>query len=429
MSITYKNLLLSTGVVFSYLFVEWIYNQHLLVLLSYDHIKPEDFQFTEIFGKAIASFGLNLIINSLFKTFKISRFLIGLIIGYTSLTFVFDYAVNAFSDEFRHSSYYSMIYRQDVINYNDNLEILKFTKEKTWYEKSLIISQFVYVLKDKQWHDFEKKIKEPMNKKIDTLNKNRVQYYRDYKKFNTYYVKIIHAWGQYSGVNANYNANKGFFKGNAKKRFIQKVGLPPDLTLDEFIKKSAPLYEKYSNTKLFDGNIEANISPIYAKDLPKKMNESSFNAYLDNEIKKISTQIAPDINNIRDNKQSFDTLAILVIPPISICLSLFSIIFNLLILISKWSYVIFDIKKIGYGLYSTIFVIIFSISIFTVFQSKTTLSETEPYWNSIREINYIEHPTLFTIFSVGLKLEPVLCFTHNEPVFIKNFTDYFYKTK
>lgn len=426
-STIYKNLLLSTSVVFSYLFVEWVYNQHLLILLSYDHINPEDFQFTEIFGKTIASFGLNLIINSAFQKFKISRFIIGLFLGYIGLTFIFDYAVNAFPDDFRYSSYYSMIYRKDVVNENDTLEILKFTKDNTWYEKSLVLSQFVYVLKDEQWHDFEKKIKAPVNQKIDKLNKNRVQYYKDYKKFNVVYDKLILAWGKYGAANANYYAYKGFFKGDAKKKFIQKVGLPPDLSEAEFTQRTAPDYEKYANTKLFDGNKEAKVYPIYVKDIPKKMNEVAFNEYIDNQIKKITTQVAPEIKNIRENKNSFDTLAILVIPPISMCLSLFSILLNLLILVAKWSSTLLKLEKISSSIYSTIFVLICLIATFSIVSLKTTLTETNPYWNNIREINYKEHPVLFTMFSLGLKLEPILCFTDNPPVFIKNSTNYFYK--
>lgn len=426
MSIIYKNLLISTSVVFSYLFVEWIYNQHLLVLLSYDYIDPDHFQFTEMFGKAIASFGLNLIINSLFKKFNFLRFGIGLLLGYTFLTFVFDYAVNAFPNEFRHSSYYSMFYRKDVINQNDKNTILKFTEDKTWYEKSLVISQFVYILKDEQWKNFEKKIKEPISEKINKLNKNRNQYYNDYKKFDNSYNQLMKSWGKYSSAESTYMAYKGFFKGDAKKKFIQKVGLPPELSFDDFVKRTAPEYIRYSNTKLFEGSSEAKLSPIYLKDLPKSMNEVAFNQYLDSQIKRITTQLAPEIDNIRDNKKSFDSLAILVIPPISICLSLFSIFLNILILISKWSYYLLKIKKVNLEIYSSGFVVVFT-SIIVIFASmQVTLTEQNTYWSHLKEINYDEHPVLFSIFTTGLKLEPVLCFTQEEPKMIKNFTETLY---
>lgn len=423
---TYKKLFLSTSVVFSYLFIEWLYNQHLLILLSYDYINPKDFQLTEILGKLIASFGLNLIINSAFKTFKLSRFFIGLFIGYIGLTFLFDYAVNAFPDDFRHSSYYAMIYRQDVVNKNDKLEILKFTDDKKWYEKSLVLSQFFYVLKDEQWQEFEKKIKAPVNEKIDKLNKNRTQYYKNYKKFNDSYNKIIHNWRLYSGANSQYNNYKSFMKGDLRAKFIKKVGLPPDLSFEDFIKKSSPEYDKISNFILFEGSSEANITPIYLKDLPKEMNENDFNLYIDYEIKRITTQIAPEVKNIRGNKNSFDSLAILVIPPISICLSLFSIILNILILISKWSYVIFNLKRVNLTTYSTVIVLTFSILIFSCANLKKTLTETDVYWNNIREVNHKQYPILFSMLSIGLKLEPILCFTSEEPQLIKEFTDYFY---
>lgn len=427
MSTVYKNLLVSTGVVFCYLFVEWIYNQHLLVLLSYDYINPENFQFTEVFGKAIASFGLNLIINSIFKKFSISRFSVGLIIGYVFLTYVFNYAVNAFPNDFRYSSYYSMLYRKDVINGNDKSEILKFTENSSWYEKSLVISQFVYVLKDEQWKDFEKKVKQPISEKINKLNKNRNQYYKDYKKFDNSYEQIMKAWGKYSSAEANYMAYKGFYKGNAKKKFIQKVGLPPNLTLDEFIEKSAPSYNKVANSKIFEGSAESGLSPIYVKDLPKKMNEHSFNDFIDHEIKRISTQMAPEVDNIRENKNSFDSLAILVIPPISICLSLFSILINILILISKWSYYIFKIEKVNLTIFSCMFILLCCAFIFTLASMQSTLTEQDNYWNKVRELNHEQHPVLFDIFTTGLKLEPILCVSKEQPKFVKSFTEVVYK--
>lgn len=428
MSNVYKKLLVTTCVVFCYLSVEWFYNQHLLVLLAYDYINPEHFRFTEIFGKAIASFGLNLIINGFFKKFKPSRFLIGLIIAYVFLTFAFNYAVNAFSNQFRYSSYYSMLYRQDVINENDEQKILKFTENKPWYEKSLVMAQFVYVLKDNQWKNFEKKLKEPINKKINTLNNNRHEYFRDYKKFDDSYEKIMKAWGKYSSAEATYLSFKGFFKGNAKKKFIQKVGLPPDLSFDEFVKKTAPEYIRYSNFKLFEGNPEAKLNPIYLKDLPKNMNEVTFNKYLDYQIKKITTQLTPDVTNIRDNRQSFDSLAILVIPPISICLSLFSIFFNIFILIAKWSYHIFKIKKLNSKIYSGFVITALFTIVILCSSMQTTLTEQDSFWKNLKEVNHEEHPVLFSVFTTGLKLEPILCLTEKEPKMIKVFTDFLYPT-
>lgn len=427
MSTVYKNLLVSTSVVFCYLFVEWIYNQHLLVLLSYDYIDPDNFQFTEMFGKIIASFGLNLIVNSIFKHFSFSRFSIGLIIGYIGLTYLFDYAVNAFPDDFRYSSYYSMLYRKDVINGNDKSEILKFTENSSWYEKSLVVSQFVYVLKDEQWKEFEQKVKQPISEKVNKLNKNRHQYYKDYKKFDNSYEQIMNSWGKYSSAEANYMAYKGFYKGDARKKFIQKVGLPPNLTLDEFIQKASPSYNKAANTTIFEGSVESGLSPIYVKNLPRKMNSQAFNDYIDNQIKRITTQVAPEIDNIRENKSSFDSLAILVIPPISICLSLFSIVINFLIIVAKWTYYIFKVEKVNLTIYSSMFTLLSCAVIFIMASMTTTLTEEDAYWNKVRELNHEQHPVLLDIFTTSLKLEPILCLTKDEPEFIKSFTENIYK--
>jgi hypothetical protein len=422
-SSVYKKLLYSTSIVFCYLFIEWIYNQHLLILLSYDYINPDHFQFTEMFGKAIASFGLNLIINNIFKKSSFIRFLIGFVLGYVFLTLLFNHVINAFSNDFRYLSYYSMLYRKDVVNQTDKKEILKFTDTLPWYEKSLVISQFFYTLKDNEWKEFEKKVKEPISEKINKLNINRLQYYKDYKKFDNSYKQIMKAWGRYSAAEANYNAYKSFFNSDTKNKFIQKIGIPPGLSFDDFVKRTAPEYVKYSNIKLFEGSLEAKLNPIYLKDLPKKMNELFFNQYLDTQIKRITTQLAPEISNIRENQKSFDSLAILIIPPISICLSLFSIIFNVLILLAKWSYYLLKIKKMNFGIYSSLFLTITSIFIVVLASVKTTSIEHDKYWSALKDLNYNEHPILFSIFNTGIKLEPILCITSQEPKIIKNFTE------
>ena len=155
--------------------------------------------------------------------------------------------------------------------------------------------------------------------------------------------------------------------------------------------------------------------------------KSQFNDYVDSEIKRVTTQIAPEIDNIRENKQSFDTLAILVIPPISICLSLFSIIFNILVLIAKWIHV-FCKLKFSPSVFSTLFVILFGCIILFSASMKTTLTETDNYWKDLKDKNYQEHPLVYGSFSIGLKLEPIIC-PENQFEFVKNFTDIVYKKK
>ena len=154
------------------------------------------------------------------------------------------------------------------------------------------------------------------------------------------------------------------------------------------------------------------------------MNEKMFNNYIDNQIKNITTQMAPNVVNIRANHNSFDSLAILVIPPISICLSLFSIIINILILIAKWIHIFFDNKY--YSLISTLIVTVIFSLIITFINHKSTLTEEDSYWSKIKTENQTEHPFLFSIFTLGVKLEPLICFTDLEPKFIKIFTDTVY---
>ena len=78
-----------TFIVLSYLFIEWIYNQHLLSLLTITSIKPNNFYYTEIFGKIIASIGLNLIIKETFRYKGWFIFIIGTVFSYFLLSLFF----------------------------------------------------------------------------------------------------------------------------------------------------------------------------------------------------------------------------------------------------------------------------------------------------------------------------------------------------
>ena len=71
-----------TFVILTYLFVEWVYNQHLLHLLQYPAITAQQFEWTEMFGKAIAAVGLNLVLAKCYRRPSILKFAVGAVFAY-----------------------------------------------------------------------------------------------------------------------------------------------------------------------------------------------------------------------------------------------------------------------------------------------------------------------------------------------------------
>lgn len=402
------------GLIISYLFVEWIYNQHLLMLLSIDKINPNSFYYTEVFGKSIASFGINLILLNFYNAYKKIKFIIGFILGYIFLSIFFNLAINSFSNEIRHSSYYSMMYREQIINLKDKDKILLFSQDKAWYEKSIILSQFFYTLNDNKWISLKEDLQKPLLKEINRLNDNKNSYYVEYLQYMNSYNSIMEQWGKYVYAQSLYKYNNKNISA-----FEKKYNIKADLTFLEFIEIKFPKFVSISNKLIFKGNKEANVDDIKIKDIPLHMNKDKFYSFIESKSNDIKLKIAPDVSNITLNVKSFDSLAILIIPPISIILSLFSILINSTILICK-TISIFIEKKNHIKVYVIGFAILFAM-LFSFILKNDILNESS-YWLNLKNNN----SNIFTkVLSFSLKIEPILC-TNQKNSFIKKYTDLIY---
>ena len=84
--------------------------------------------------------------------------------------------------------------------------------------------------------------------------------------------------------------------------------------------------------------------------------------------------------------------------------------------------------NISLGFFSTLFFVFFGSIILIFASNQTTLTETDNYWKNLKDKNHQEHPWVYSTFSIGLKLEPLIC-PETQTEFIKDFTDIAYNKK
>ncbi len=411
-----------------YLFVEWIYNQHLLVVLSYDTIKPSSFELTEIFGKLVASIGINLIIKKLFKYEGWPRFFVGLLIGYLLLTGLFKYAIESFSDEFRQASYYSMQYRKDVINQKDEAKILAFTNNTNWYVKPLALSYFFFTLHDDQWKKFENLIEKPAQERMSKLEKNKQKYWKNYQRAESANVKFEEFYSKYQDGQSQYERYMhSKYEKRARNKFTKTFGIAPGFDKERIIAIKFKPYAEYLNSTIFEGNEDLEAKPIYGRDVPHYMTEAVFMDYISEQSNEIKTKIAPNLKQVRQTKSAGDAVAILVVPPISIFLSLTSILLNVILLGYAW--VTYFKEKLGKSYYviSAVYFSIAAVLFGNFINNKQSPLNQSAYWTDAEQLQRSQHPMLSYLWNFTLKAEPILCLTEVEPIFVKAYTDKFYQ--
>lgn len=423
-----NSLILWTGIIITYLFVEWIYNQHLLEVLLREKISPQAFENTEIFGKIIASFGINFFFYKLFK-YSYKYFLVGIVVTYFLLTSLFTYAINSFSDEFRHSSYYSMLYRSEVLQNKDKNNLLNNSSVAYhWYEKGLLMSYFVFTLKENDWKSYEQSVKTPIEKEINKQKNDFNQMWQQYQNVSLLKKKLDKGYEGYTKLMAKYNSYRyGSYKNVALKKFLKHSGgLPPDLTQEEFFKKApgAKIYNDFINKTFYKGSSDFLTSPIYGKDITLHLKKSEFKKYMETLLNDKLTQLAPNVNNIRVNTQSETPVAVLIIPPVSIFLSLVSIILNLFLLVVSWIIIIpaFEnhSKKIIGGL-----LLIYTLGFALFITQNDSLLIKNQQFNSMEQKAQKDYPLLSYFWKFSLHIEPLICFKE-KPVYITKLTNVLY---
>ena len=405
-----------TVIILAYLFAEWVYNQHLLQLLEYSSVTAQQFQWTEMFGKAIASVGFNLVLVKCYRNPGIIKFFLGVMLTYLALSWTFSSIIKSFPNDFRHSSYYGVIHRKAVVEGTDAEQILDFSKDAPWHVRALVLSQYYLTLQDKQWSEVELDLSKPLEKKVNAALKDKQGLWKKYVQAETARQYVEAGWEGYRGAMQKYARyrNDARYIAKARETFIARVGAPPDLTFEEFVQTKAKKYHAFLDTVVVEGSENLNVKTIRVRDIPLRMNETAFYHYLDDTTAGIRTAVAPRTQDIQNNVASKDAVALLVIPPVSIGLSLFSIMVNLIGLVCAWVAVFLPAGWIRRSA-CAFFCIVSFIGIAIVYSAQPHAVRADSYWTQLDKKFEASHPILWTAMSIPMHLESLLCIT-SKPV-------------
>lgn len=411
-----------------YLIVEWFYNQHLLVLLTYPVISEEQLSITEFFGKMLAAFGINFVIKELFNYKGKIYFAVGVVVAYGALSFLFNYMIDNAPDEFRYTSYYGSMYRKDVVLEKDQDKLLS-VKENDWYTKPLLTSVFFMTFNEGDWKKYEKDAQQEIDKKANNILVDKGRLWQQYQRAEKGREALADGWAKYLNAQGKYNRYKYTrHRARAEKVFRERVGLPPDLSEREFYNIKGKEYLNFLNSKVFEGVQDANIAPIYGKDIPQMMSQKTFYYYVDQNVSRVSVGVAPKLKQIQSNKASRNTLAVILVPPISLVLSFLSIVVNIFFLVLMWfSYAFERYKKSQLWLAVPALIMMCYASLF--FMSASRETSHFDAWDKLEQTAAKNHPVLSAFWNISLKGQKLLCPNDKPLESVVKFTERFYGNK
>lgn len=435
-----KNILLKKQINFAlfwtvligcYIFIEWIFNQHLLHVMSLPNVPISSFDNTIIFGKLTLALGLNLIIKGIYQYKQWWKFGAGTITVFGLLSIFYVQTVESFPPELQYASYYGNIHKKNVIDLKDKDKILDIKDDNNWYVKPILLSHFMFTLNNRKWFEYQNRVTEPVNREILSFIKNKRKNFDSYEKAEDARKLLDKNWNDVLEAKAKYEAVR-YSKAKRPERkialdiFRAKTGIEPSTTQEEFYKANSKDYHRALNAKIFDGFSDIGIVPIYVKDLPQNLSEEKFFEYVENKAEEIRTNLTPSMREIRDARSAPEIVKTFALPPMMISFSIISILCNILIVGSMWLRILGKKANIANEVIMPIY---FALTLFVLaigIVIKPTITSSYAYWDEEEKSLATKHPELAIFWKIGLKLEPLLCITNKPPVISTNITEILY---
>lgn len=384
-----------------YLFLEITFNIGLIDFINSKNTEINTFNKLETLGRILSSAGLSLFLINIFKIqnilVKIITFLILAIAIYFTQNYFFNKIVDDLPNETKLAAYSLGVYRNIYINHddkNDNSFVDIYTSKDSKYNE--VVNSMIGIMlynkenKDKVDNYVENFFKLNLSVKSEDLS----EVYEKLSKVENE-DKVNDMWKRYVIESKRYNNYNGFFKKEYHKKFIENIGIEPNLSKEEFLnylKSKNTESEKIGNIAIVPENKSVGIKPLYLKDIPTGLNKEMWVEY-------VQKYISGQIENVSYNEKNIDRLphsraiiSSVIIVPIAIILSLASIILNIGILFTAIN------KKIGILWYFIITIVFISLMFIGNYyklpryangfigMEKGYISLLSPYRNKIHEL-------------------------------------------
>lgn len=352
-----------------YLFLEITFNIGLVDFINSKNTEISTFNKLETLGRILSSVGLSLFLINLIKVnnykYKIFAFLILAPSLYFTQNYVFNKIVDGMSNESKLAAYSLGVYRNIYINHEDkdgDKDFINVFTSKDEKYNEIVNSMIGVMLYNKDSKDqVDSYIKNFFKLNMSIKNEDLEDVYDKISKVENE-DKLNDMWKRYVIESKRYNNYNGFFKQEYHKKFVENIGIEPNLSKDQFIsyiKSKNTDSQKIGNIAIVPENKSLGISALYLKDIPENLNKEQWVNYIQNYISKSIENVSYNSDNIDRLPHSKAIINSVIIVPIAIILSLLSILLNIGILFSAISR---KISLIWFGLSVIFFVSLMFIS-------------------------------------------------------------------
>lgn len=348
------------GILFTllYIFLEISFNIGLVDFVNSKNTEIDRFEQLETLGRILSSLGLSIFLINIFKSRKIFINLGLLIVFSFSLYFtqnyVFNKIIDNMSDESKLQAYSLGVYRNLYINGEIKEEESRIFSDDSNIYNEVVNSMIGVVLLNPE---LNKNVKNYVSDFFEiSLNIPKEDLNDIYEKVNSFQnnSQSEELWKFYTIENKRFNNYNGFFKKEYEKRFIETLGISPNLSKSDFmlyIQSQQKDVYKIENIAIVPENEEIGLKALLLKDIPNYLNKEEWVSYVQSYIEKGIEGIKLSPENINNLPHSRAVISSVVIVPIAIVLSLLSIILNLCLLFGLiHRFIVFTIVLIVGGL-------------------------------------------------------------------------------
>lgn len=303
----------------AYLFLEAAYNIGLVRMLSSSATTRETVEGMEIVGKGLAAIGISLTIVRFLPIWRIQLFLMLSVSLFFAFGILIDRTIQSLPLSMKIAGHYMGLYRLAVVKGDIDDRELGRNGDLPSTVKRIAIANIAPIgfghiddiqRKIRGYADirFRKEVKKSFS------NQEFEKLWDDYNKASE---GLRPYWERYKGKRL-YNGLLFEDNEQGKIAFLNKIKIP-----------EAKIYRE---TQIYSGNSKYDIPALRTGEIPPFMMRDELRAWINRFVAegkaKVMQQIAPTESDIGSNRLSDDLSSSVFVPPISMSLSLFSLVLN-----------------------------------------------------------------------------------------------------
>lgn len=330
-----------------YIFAELTFNLGLVDFLNSPNTEIGTFHNLEMFGRFLSSIGLGGFIATLIalifksiasnKPLSIIIFIIASVGAYGAQTMVFNKILDSMTTEQKFSAYSFGVYRNLNLNNQVNLKILNGENKNYDMVINSMLGVFTTV------PAIEKDIKGTVQKFFHAENNvDQVTLGKIYDEINVSLPNFDDYWGIYVIESRRYNNYGGIkpYKDAYRKKFIQAVGVEPNLSREEFEKhmiNQMPSIKKSKEIVIVPANPGVNLQELRIGQIPEGLTKTQWINYVNKHINTALETVKFTEANLKRLPHSENIISSVVITPIAVILSLVALFLNIILLIARFT--------------------------------------------------------------------------------------------